>query len=582
MATSDVSAVTNHFATAHEGFTTTLGSTITPGAAVVPLTATSGLTNGDIFVGIIDPGLAAQQVFTGTIDTSGSQITGVVWTRGANTAHTAGATIVDYVSGTSHNMMVKGIKVHANQDGTLKGDAVRDALSISADPAGGWEPFAQTFTVASGYNKGNREFDLTASASVASFLSPGMRFKVTRPGTVPTQCFDAELSSSQYAARASASVAGITFTDDFTCEAWIKVESYVTGTIVARYSGSNGWIFYLNSTGQINIQGTAAGVSDVCFTTQTVPLGRWIHVAATMDISAATGAVYLDGVSMPVNYTNSAITALVQGTDLTIGAHATPALYFDGMISDVRVWNVVRTATQIKDNMCQYPTDTTNLVGWWKLDGNFNDSSSNANNLTGSGGAVATTLDNPYKATEYAIVTKVATTTVTVFTGTDHTIPSGALTGANYSLEKQPYGFPGARSKWRVEGFLRTLTGQATPAANTWYNPGSLQIQVPTGVWKVRLLTNIYVDRAASGDVNVRTTVSTANNSELDRRYTAYSSANAVLNYSNTALAEIEETTLTSATLHYANLGTTAAGLGNVYFLGDRSATIFMAECAYV
>lgn len=117
---SDVTSVINNFSTANEGFLTTLSGSILAGAVTVPLTSVSGLSNGTIFVGIIEPGLTKQQTFTGTVDTSGAQITGVVWTRGTNADHTAGVTIVDYVSGTGHNMMTKGISVGHNQNGTHK------------------------------------------------------------------------------------------------------------------------------------------------------------------------------------------------------------------------------------------------------------------------------------------------------------------------------------------------------------------------------------------------------------------------------------------------------------------------------
>lgn len=117
---SNVSSVTSHFATANEGFLTTLGSSILAGAVTMSLTSTTGLTNGSVFVGIIEPGLSREQTFTGIVDTGGSQLTGVVWTRGTNVDHTGGVTIVDYVTGTDHNMMAKGILVAHNQDGTHK------------------------------------------------------------------------------------------------------------------------------------------------------------------------------------------------------------------------------------------------------------------------------------------------------------------------------------------------------------------------------------------------------------------------------------------------------------------------------
>lgn len=113
-----LTSVVNHFAKPKEGFITTLSSTIGVAAATVPLTSTSGLTNGDIFVGIVDPTTSAKQAFTGTVDTAGNQITGVVWTEGTNVAHTVGATVVDYVSATTVGMITKGILVEHAQAGT--------------------------------------------------------------------------------------------------------------------------------------------------------------------------------------------------------------------------------------------------------------------------------------------------------------------------------------------------------------------------------------------------------------------------------------------------------------------------------
>lgn len=115
---SDVSAVTKYFATANEGFTGVLATTISSGAGTVPLTSVAGLTGGSIFVGIIEPGLTNQQVFTGEVDSGGSQIVNVHWTRGTNNPHTAGVTIVDYVTGTAFNMLTTGILKEHAQDGT--------------------------------------------------------------------------------------------------------------------------------------------------------------------------------------------------------------------------------------------------------------------------------------------------------------------------------------------------------------------------------------------------------------------------------------------------------------------------------
>lgn len=130
MASSDVSSVTKYFSTAAEGFNTTTSGTISAGASSVGLNNTTGLTNGAVFVGIIEPGQTGQQTFTGTVDISGSQITNVVWVRGTNVGHAGGVTVVDYVSGAAHNMTTAGILKQHTQAGAHTG-IVTDTITAT-------------------------------------------------------------------------------------------------------------------------------------------------------------------------------------------------------------------------------------------------------------------------------------------------------------------------------------------------------------------------------------------------------------------------------------------------------------------
>jgi len=118
MAFSDVSSVTSHFPTPNEGFATTTSGVTTSGSNVVNLSSVTDLTNASIFVGVIEPGTSKEQVFTGVVDTSGSRITGVVWTKGTNVEHASGVAVVDYDTGTGAKMISKGILVQHKQDGT--------------------------------------------------------------------------------------------------------------------------------------------------------------------------------------------------------------------------------------------------------------------------------------------------------------------------------------------------------------------------------------------------------------------------------------------------------------------------------
>jgi hypothetical protein len=138
MSSSDVSSVTKYFSTAAEGFSTTTSGTISAGATSVGLNSTTGLTNGNVFVGIIEPGATAQQVFTGTVDVSGSQITNVAWVRDTNVGHAGGVTVVDYVSGAAHNMATTGILKQHTQAGAHTG-ITTDTLTVTSGttlPAG--------------------------------------------------------------------------------------------------------------------------------------------------------------------------------------------------------------------------------------------------------------------------------------------------------------------------------------------------------------------------------------------------------------------------------------------------------------
>ena len=130
----NLSGVSNHFSVAKEGFVTTTSSPVTSGATTVQLTSVAGYTNGDTVVLVIDANdVNKKQVFTGTVDTGGSQITNVVWTEGANTSHILGAPVIDYVTASHQSMTTKGLLVSHDQDGTLKAGAVDNAAVLASN-----------------------------------------------------------------------------------------------------------------------------------------------------------------------------------------------------------------------------------------------------------------------------------------------------------------------------------------------------------------------------------------------------------------------------------------------------------------
>jgi hypothetical protein len=126
----NVTSATKGFPTAQEGFTTTTSGSVPSGAATVGLNSVAGYNNGEVVALVIDPTDATKkQVFTGTMDTSGSQVTGVVWTEGTNTTHTAGATVVDYETATAWALNAKFWRIEHNPEGTHKFTQVLDTNS---------------------------------------------------------------------------------------------------------------------------------------------------------------------------------------------------------------------------------------------------------------------------------------------------------------------------------------------------------------------------------------------------------------------------------------------------------------------
>lgn len=243
------------------------------------------------------------------------------------------------------NIDDNNIKTGANINGAklLAGSLPGTALDTTL--ASGWLDLADVPDTVT-YN-GNRSYDLVFnSTDLTDTVSEGMRLRLTRTVSAPTQCTDLEAGSSQYASLASASVTGCTFTTAFTCMAWIKPESYTNGAIISRTDGTSGWFMELQADGTLRVVGDAGASIDSGSTYQSVPLNKWVHVAVTMDLVANTVLTYIDGVSVP-NTAASATAALVQAGNLQVGAR-TGGTFFDGKIAQAAVFSSVLSAATIR------------------------------------------------------------------------------------------------------------------------------------------------------------------------------------------------------------------------------------------
>jgi hypothetical protein len=167
--------------------------------------------------------------------------------------------------------------------------------------------------------------------------------------------------------------ASLDLTTAFTLEAWIDprtISGRDRGIIskVGGVNGNNGYQFAVTSDSRLKLMFNAPGESWPFNVVQTAPLdllGQWHHVAGTYDHN--TLRIYLDG-ALVATQVVGAKTVVNSSSSLRLGVDDNNGIYFDGQMSDARVWNVARTQAEIQAGMNSPLTgNEAGLVGLWRL-----------------------------------------------------------------------------------------------------------------------------------------------------------------------------------------------------------------------
>lgn len=381
----------------------------------------------------------------------------------------------------------------------------------------GWTALAGTFTSPT-YN-GNRSYSLTTSTDQTAILSPGMRVRTTRTVAAPNQCTDLESGSSQYFNKTSPS--GMTFTDDFVVSAWVKVESYtaVDQTIASRWNGTSGWKLSLDqNSGTVTLWGYNGGGGNysVVRTYQSIPLGKWVHITAQLDMSAFTATtttsyIMIDGVDVPCTVIRAGTnpTALIQAGNLEIGADNAGTHPFDGKLAQVAIFSAKVTQATIRGYISQGMAGSeTSAISVYSFNNSINDLNANANNLTAQGSALATNADSPFGGAQdgtisttldYGVVTAITASTMTIQVPEGCTIPtSGGISAISYSTYKTPFGFVSDRGRWSVITRIKTSNQISFGGVNTWTS-ALATLTVPIGAWNVGYQGGVLLISSVSG-----------------------------------------------------------------------------------
>jgi len=112
----------------------------------------------------------------------------------------------------------------------------------------------------------------------------------------------------------------------------------------------------------------------------------WYHWAVTWDASASQSTFYVDAVSQ--GSSTGSLTAIADTTALfALGAQFDSAgdaeNFFPGKVDEVRVWNDLRTSTELNQyRIVEIAGTSANLQAYYQVDNSTSDSTANANNLS--------------------------------------------------------------------------------------------------------------------------------------------------------------------------------------------------------
>lgn len=195
-------------------------------------------------------------------------------------------------------------------------------------------------------------------------------------------------ASSQYLSAADST--SLSVTNNFTLECWVYLSAVVplnsAYTVQSKFEtvgNQRSFIFHLSDNATVknmklftSLDGTAGGFG-VTLVGWAPSATTWYHIAVTF--ASGTVKYYVNGSQQGTDQTDTNTSTFDGTSAFLIGANVPsgPMDFFDGLIDDVRVYNVVRSQAQIAaDYQQELIGNETNLQAYWPFEspsatGNF-------------------------------------------------------------------------------------------------------------------------------------------------------------------------------------------------------------------
>ena len=255
-------------------------------------------------------------------------------------------------------------------------------------------------TTPNAYLGGNKVATIASTGSDAGGRSRAMKLTIGDPANYALS-FDGD---DDHVTLIDA--AAFTFNGQITFSAWVIRDIANAGhVIVSKWDETSGsekreWAFLMeaNRGPKLSIYKESDDSNLTKDVDSSPSTGVWHHLAATYDGNSVI-KLYVDGVEQSGTTQTSSGSAPYQIENQTtiavIGARTesdgNPGSFMNGMIDEVTLWNTALSTAQVQSLYIQgrdFDTNSIasgNVVGYWKLENNANDSSGNSRNGTNNG-----------------------------------------------------------------------------------------------------------------------------------------------------------------------------------------------------
>jgi len=181
-----------------------------------------------------------------------------------------------------------------------------------------------------------------------------------------------------------------------TVSAWVNMSTIQDSGFVQQYAGTgtNRTFRLIHSHGQFWFQCyTVDGITEAEIDSSSVAPGEWFHIIGTFD--GTTAKIYLNNVAGTDGTTLTSTTLQTSSTNVEIGGSSGLAMFTDGLIDEVAIWDTDQSANiaEIYNNGIPANLDSLAPLGWWRMG---DDDSGNGTTITdqGSGANDATIVGN--------------------------------------------------------------------------------------------------------------------------------------------------------------------------------------------